>query len=130
MAWDHRDTLAGRHMDIAVGVCEWIVRRSEVSGELERGVDEAVIGIDQPFRRLICGACFKTLAAGCLDVLKNAAPRYRAGHIDDVILAGGMKQADLPFDLTAFEGPFAAQAALEGPRHHLLQRRVRYQKTF
>src|SRR5882757_2774207 len=97
-------------MDIAVGVGKWIVRRCEVAGEPERGIDEAVIGIDQPLRRRIGRARFKALAARCFDILKYAAPRDRARDIDDVVLAVGMKQADLPFDLTTFEGAFAAQA--------------------
>src|SRR5215813_11027971 len=109
---------------------ERIVRRRQLSRELVGGIDEGVIGIHEVLAGLILRARLQPLAAGGGHVLEHAAALKHARDLDDVVLAVGAKQSELPVAATAGSVDVAAQSRLARTSDHLLKRRIRYQESF
>src|SRR5215468_8720063 len=124
------DLLAWRDADISICVRERIVRRRQLSRELVGGIDEGVIGINEILAGLILRARLQPLAAGGGNVLEHAAALEHARDLDDVVLAVGAKQSELPVAATAGGVDVAAQSGLARASDHLLKRRIRYQEPF
>src|SRR5262249_12659665 len=105
-------------------VCERIVRRGQLSTELIGSIDESIIGVDEVLSRLVVGTRFQPLAACKWNVLEHAAPLKHARDLNDVVLAVGMEQPELPVAATACGTDVSTEARLDGFRNHLLQRRI------
>ena len=103
--------LAGRDEDVAIRVRRGIVRRRQQAGELVGGIDKGVVGIDEILRGLVLRARLEPLPAGAGDVLEDAAALEKARDLDDVVLAVGAEQAELPVAAAAGGVDVAAQPA-------------------
>src|SRR5262249_12688349 len=121
------DLLAWRDEDISICVRERIVRRRQLSRELVGGIDEGVIAIDEILAGLVLRARLQPLTAGGGHVLEHAAALEHARDLDDVVLAVGAKQSELPVAATAGGVDVAAQSRLARTSDHLLKRRGGYQ---
>src|SRR6516164_10932304 len=118
------DLLAWRYEDISICVRERIVRRRQLSRELVGGIDESVIGVDEVLSRLVVGTRFQPLAACKGNVLEHASALDDARDLNNVVLAIGMEQPELPVAATATGIDVSTEPGLNGFRNHLLQRRI------
>src|SRR6516162_11854892 len=123
------DLLAWRYEDISICVRERIVRRRQLSRELVGGIDESVIGVEDVLSRLVVGTRFQPLAACKGNVLEHASALDDAGDLNDVVLAVGMEQPELPVAATAAGIDVSTEPGLNGFRNHLLKRRIGHKET-
>src|SRR5262249_35547619 len=122
--------LAWRDKDVSIRVCERIVRRRQLSTELIGGIDEGVIGINQILASLVLRAGLQPLAACKWNVLERTAPLKDARDLNDVVLAVGMEQPELPVAATAAGIDVSTEPGFNGFRNHLLQRRIGDKEPF
>src|SRR5262245_37414954 len=122
--------LAGSNEDVSIRVCEWIVRRCKLSAELIGGIDEGVIGINQILASLVLRAGLQPWEACKWNVLERAAPLKDARDSNDVVLAVGMEQPELPVAATAAGIDVSTEPGFNGFRNHLLQRRIGDKEPF
>src|SRR5262249_17414422 len=71
--WDTGNVLARGNQDISIRIRRRIVRRRQQAGELIGGIDEGIIGVEQPWRGLVLRPRLKPLSTGAGDVLEHAA---------------------------------------------------------
>src|SRR5262245_6888697 len=119
-----RNLLAGSNEDVSLRVCERIVRLRQLSGALISSIDESMIGVDEVLSRLVVGTRFQPLAACKWNVLEHASALDDARDLDNVVLAVGMEQPELPVAATATGIDVSTETSLNGFRDHLLQRRI------
>jgi hypothetical protein len=93
-----------------------------------RRIDEGVIGINEILAGLVLRACLQSLAACKGNVLEHAAALKHARDLNDVVLAVGMEQPELPVAATAAGIDVSTEPGLNGFRNHLLQRRIGHQE--
>src|SRR5262245_14542775 len=122
--------LAWRDKDVSIRVCKGIVRRCQLSTELISGIDESIIGVDEILSRLVVGTRFQSLAACKWNVLKHASALDDARDLNNVVLAVGMEQPELPVAATAAGIDVSTEPSLNGFRDHLLQRRIGHKEPF
>src|SRR5262245_59438695 len=92
--------------------------------ELIGSIDESIIGVDEVLSRLVVGTRFQPLAACKWNVLKHASALDDARDLNNVVLAVGMEQPELPVAATAVGVDVSTEPSLNGFRDHLLQRRI------
>src|SRR5262245_57873408 len=116
--------LAWRDEDVSIRVCKGIVRRCQLSAELISGIDESIVGVDEVLSHLVVGTRFEPLAACKWNVLEHAAALKQARDLNDVVLAVGMEQPELPVAATATGIDVSTEPGLDGLSNHLLTRRI------
>src|SRR5262245_42352875 len=117
--------LAWRDEDVSVRVWKGIVRRCQLSVELISGIDESIVGVDEVLSHLVVGTRFQPLAACKWNVLEYAAALKHARDSNDVVLAVGMEQPELPVAATAAAIDVSTEPGLYGFRNHLSEDRTR-----
>src|SRR5262249_33562541 len=98
--------------------------------ELIGGIDEGVVGVEEPWGSLVLRSRLQALSTGARDVLEHAAALDDACDFDDVVLAVGAEQPELPVEPSVVDLYVAAQAGFLRARNDLLERRIRYQESF
>src|SRR5262249_36811 len=93
--------LARSNEDVSIRVCERMVRRGQLSSELIGSMDESIIGVHEVLSRLVVGTRFQPLAACKWNVLEHASALDDARDLNNVVLAVGMEQPELPVAATA-----------------------------
>src|SRR5262249_31375997 len=86
------------------------------------------MGVDELFFCPVIRTRLHPLAACKRNVLEHAAPLKRARDLNDLVLAVGMEQPELPVATTVAGIDVSTEPGLNGFRNHLLERRIGHQK--